>query len=55
MDSDSDWTKNGNSVSLTHVTDSYDGSGYQVTGRSSTWMGILQEFNADRVLSANLG
>ena len=26
----------------------------QVTGRAGTWNGILQEFNAERVLAANL-
>ena len=54
MESDSDWSKNGGTVVLAHVTDSYDGSGYQVTGRAGTWNGILQEFNAERVLAANL-
>ena len=54
MESDSDWSKNGGTVVLAHVTDSYDGSGYQVTGRAGTWNGILQEFNAERILAANL-
>ena len=54
MESDSDWLKNGGTVVLAHVTDSYDGSGYQVTGRAGTWNGILQEFNAERILAANL-
>ena len=54
MDSDSDWLKNGNTVALAHVADSYDGSGYQVTGRAQSWNGILQEFNAERILAANL-
>ena len=44
---DDSWTPNG--AQLTYQRVSYHNGGYLVTGRTSTWRGIKQDFKHDKV------